>query len=162
MNNATSAESEEQHSFLRLLEGETPVEGTETIEDVAEKLLEEDHAVIATQQLAVIMIFISLLIGQVLHHCTHKLHIPYTPVLTVFGVVVAMIEQAYIKANDLKVGEVDSHEPTTGEDSHSSVPNIVTVQEDYRQPAPEIVFLIFLPALIFESAFNSDWYTFKR
>ena len=25
-----------------------------------------------------------------------------------------------------------------------------------------MVFLIFLPALIFESAFNADWFTFKR
>ena len=32
----------------------------------------------------------------------------------------------------------------------------------FYDPSPELVFLIFLPALIFESAFNSDWYVFKR
>lgn len=25
-----------------------------------------------------------------------------------------------------------------------------------------MIFLLFLPALIFESAFNADWFTFKR
>lgn len=34
--------------------------------------------------------------------------------------------------------------------------------EGFRSPEPALVFLVFLPALIFESAFNSDWYTFKR
>ena len=32
----------------------------------------------------------------------------------------------------------------------------------FYDPSPELIFLIFLPALIFESAFNSDWYVFKR
>lgn len=32
----------------------------------------------------------------------------------------------------------------------------------FNNPAPELVFLIFLPALIFESAAKSDWYIFKR
>ncbi len=34
--------------------------------------------------------------------------------------------------------------------------------ENFHAPEPKLIFLIFLPALIFESAFNSDWYTFKR
>ena len=34
--------------------------------------------------------------------------------------------------------------------------------DTYHNPQPALVFLVFLPALIFESAFNSDWYTFRR
>ena len=34
--------------------------------------------------------------------------------------------------------------------------------ESFHAPEPKLIFLVFLPALIFESAFNSDWYTFKR
>lgn len=34
--------------------------------------------------------------------------------------------------------------------------------QNYHTPEPALVFLVFLPALIFESAFNSDWYTFRR
>lgn len=32
----------------------------------------------------------------------------------------------------------------------------------FHFPEPRIIFLLFLPALIFESAFSCDWYTFKR
>lgn len=34
--------------------------------------------------------------------------------------------------------------------------------DGFHFPQPELIFLVFLPPLIFESAFNSDWYTFKR
>ena len=38
----------------------------------------------------------------------------------------------------------------------------VQVKETWHNPNPRMLFLIFLPALIFESAFNADWFTFKR
>ena len=47
-----------------------------------------------------------------------------------------------------------------GEDLEDNVIHQTTT--NYHSPEPALVFLIFLPALIFESAFNSDWYTFKR
>lgn len=95
-----------------------------------------------------------------LHHCSHHFHVPYTPTLTVFGVVIGIIEKTYVQANNIIAGD-ENHAGQTDE-THTTTPMIVTVQENFRTPAPEIVFLIFLPALIFESAFNSDWYTFKR
>ena len=36
------------------------------------------------------------------------------------------------------------------------------VKERWHNPPPRVIFLLFLPALIFESAFNADWFTFKR
>ena len=36
------------------------------------------------------------------------------------------------------------------------------VKERWHNPPPKMIFLLFLPALIFESAFNADWFTFKR
>ena len=36
------------------------------------------------------------------------------------------------------------------------------MKERWHNPPPKMIFLLFLPALIFESAFNADWFTFKR
>ena len=72
---------------------------------------------------------------------------PYTPILTVFGVILGLADKLWV--NNKNQENVDG--------------NIIhKTTESYHNPDPALVFLIFLPALIFESAFNSDWYTFRR
>ena len=65
-----------------------------------------------------------------------SLAIPYTPLLAIFGVVVGILHAngyvPYKEALDVWVN-IDPH----------------------------IVLIVFMPALIFESAFNSDWHIFK-
>jgi len=100
------------------------------------------------------MIFVSLLLGQILKHCTKKLHIPYTPVLTIIGVFIGIYDKTYIFEEEIDTPE--EFAALEGEHAYKQISN------NYHNPTPEVVFLVFLPALIFESAFNSDWYTFKR
>jgi len=90
-----------------------------------------------------------------LKHCTKRFHFPYTPSITVLGVIIGVVEKNYINATYEQVDEGDFVEL----EKRSTM---VQVQSGWLRPSPELVFLIFLPALIFESAFNSDWYTFKR
>ena len=65
--------------------------------------------------------------------------IPYTSLITVIGLVVGMINEKYGKDGRIEAA-------------------IMT----YSNINPHSLLLIFLPALIFESAFNSDWHIFKK
>ena len=105
----------------------------------------------AATQLGIFLLFVALLVGQGLKHISHWSGLPYTPLLTVFGVVLALLDKLYLDNKTASDGELDTH---------ASVYDRTT--EGYHNPEPALVFLIFLPALIFESAFNSDWYTFRR
>jgi len=89
--------------------------------------------------------------GQILKHCTKTLHIPYTPVLTILGVIIGVMDKTYWADSEVEGEEDLKHEHVYRQ-----------ISESWHEPTPEIVFLVFLPALIFESAFNADWYTFKR
>ena len=113
----------------------------------------KEHTIEATE-LSIFMIFCALLIGQMTKHCTHWIGMPYTPVLTVLGVIVAAVDRS------INSERWTSHHDDQHELEHESIFRITL--EGYHTPDPSLVFLIFLPALIFESAFNTDWYTFKR
>jgi len=78
-------------------------------------------------------IFLCLFSGQLLKHISNNTGIPYTPMITMGGFLVGMTE-------------------TGG--------NAVT--KSLTEVDPHVILLIFMPALIFESAFNSDWYVFKK
>ena len=67
------------------------------------------------------------------------LGLPYTSLITIIGLVLGIIAEQY--PNDLgRVG--------------------VAIQA-YSAIPPHFLLLVFLPALIFESAFNCDWHIFK-
>ena len=98
--------------------------------------------------MAICFLFVALMVGQLLHHLSHRIHFPYTPLVTIVGVIYGVIDtimSGAMKEEDLM---------------HAGVYKMSMFS--FQNPAPELVFLIFLPALIFESAFNSDWYIFKR
>ena len=113
-----------------------------------EELRHIEKAGVESTQMAICLMFIALMVGQFLHHLSHKLHFPYTPLVTIVGVIVGVVDA---KANGILKKEEVEHAGVYARTMHG-----------FQNPAPELIFLIFLPALIFESAAKSDWYTFKR
>lgn len=80
------------------------------------------------------MIFLSLLCGQLLLHITSKIGVPYTPIVFLVGIIIG----ASGSTSDQKLDEL------------------------FFQIDPDFLLLIFLPALIYESAASVDFHTFKR
>lgn len=78
-----------------------------------------------------------MLIGQLCKQISNKTGIPYTSIITVIGVIFGVCS---IRFNMGRLG------------------NAIIAYSDFN---PHLLLLIFLPALIFESAFNSDWHIFK-
>lgn len=83
----------------------------------------------------ILFIMTGLLIGQCLKHFANKTKIPYTPILTLAGIGIGLIAQ-WLGAWG------DGAELIAGIEPHT-------------------FFLIFLPPLIFESAFSIDWHIIK-
>ena len=63
--------------------------------------------------------------------------VPYTCLITIFGFVLGATQQ-------------------------QMVPRMKKSLLIWGQMDPHLLLLIFIPALIFESAFNSDWHMFKK
>ena len=85
--------------------------------------------------------------------CSKRLSLPYTPVVTIIGLALSSID-LYAYRKDHKRME---------DPSDLAKESVMRQASDaFHFPEPKIIFLLFLPALIFESAFNCDWYTFKR
>lgn len=74
-----------------------------------------------------------ILIGQIVKHICNNFKLPYTPFLALFGLCV-------------------------GSTSLLNWP----VVYNWVNVAPHFIMLLFLPPIIFESAFNCDWYVFKK
>ena len=58
-----------------------------------EEMDEMKHKGIEASQMAICFLFVTLMIGQLLHHCAHKIHFPYTPLVTIFGVIYGAIDR---------------------------------------------------------------------
>jgi hypothetical protein len=84
-----------------------------------------------------LFLFIMLMIGHIMKQFSGFTGIPYTSMITVIGLVFGIIEARYGMG---RLGKA-----------------ILA----YSNITPHTLLLIFLPALIFESAFNSDWHIFK-
>lgn len=82
-----------------------------------------------------LFLFVCMLLGQLFKHVAAWAKIPYTTLLTVLGVFMGIY--------------------------HQSLGRLGLALEVWSQISPQLLLLLFLPALIFESAFNSDWHTFK-
>jgi sodium/hydrogen exchanger 10/11 len=78
-------------------------------------------------------LIICCLAGQILKQLAPIIRIPYTPLLTIAGLIVGSIPS--IRGSEL-MGVI-------------------------KDLDPQFMLILFLPALIFESAFSSDWHTFK-
>jgi NhaP-type Na+/H+ or K+/H+ antiporter len=80
-------------------------------------------------------LFFALFVGQLMKQVSMKCKIPYTSMITIFGLV---------------IGIYSKHLGRLGE-----------AIKAWSRIDPHLLLLVFLPALIFESAFKSDWHIFK-
>ena len=83
-----------------------------------------------------IFLFISLFIGQNCKVLSAWIGVPYTSIITVIGLLFGLFH-AYFGKLDAAIMA-------------------------WSKMDPHLLLLLFLPALIFESAFNSDWHIFKH
>ena len=94
---------------------------------------EESHHPIAVD--VVLFLFLCLFIGQLMKSFNGLTGIPYTSLITIIGLIFGSI--------------------------HSKLGILGQAIASLSQIDAHLLLLIFLPALIFESAFNSDWHIFK-
>jgi len=83
----------------------------------------------------ILFIFVGLTLGQLTKHLCNTIKLPYTPVLVIVGMVVGAITEVMSDFGD-------------GAEYISKID-------------PHTFFLVFLPPLIFESAFSIDWHIIK-
>jgi len=83
----------------------------------------------------ILFVFIGLVFGQLLKHFANKTKIPYTPILAVGGILIGLL-------TDYMGAWGDGAEHISDIDPHTFL-------------------LLFLPPLIFESAFSIDWHIIK-
>ena len=95
--------------------------------------VEENHNSIGND--VILFIFFSLALGQFLKHICNTFKLPYTPMLTLVG---------------MAIGAITENTNALGDGAE----NVATID-------PHTFFLIFLPPLIFESAFSTDWHIVK-
>lgn len=81
---------------------------------------------------AFVIIFIALTGGQLIKHLCNLVHLPYTPFLTLVGLIMGFT----LQNNEHLLAWTKFH--------------------------PHFILFLFLPALIFESSFNCDYYIFKK
>jgi len=83
----------------------------------------------------VLFLFLCLMVGNFFKPLASKIGVPYTSLITILGLILGVFSK--------KLGR-------TG-----------VAIEIWSQMNPHLLLLLFIPALIFESAFNSDWHIFK-
>jgi hypothetical protein len=85
------------------------------------------------------LLFIMLALGQFMKSVAEVTGLPYTSLITVAGVVLGICSVRYA-------------------DAWGRYGKAIVAYSDFP---PHLLLLVFLPPLIFESAFNSDWHIFK-
>ena len=97
-------------------------------------------------------------------HTTNYFSLPYTPFVTIFGMAIGYFTSmtTYMRESEYKELSQEDQEEYLKSVEHSIGLQVSQAIENFKQPDPHMVILVFLPALIFESAFNADYYTFKR
>jgi len=96
----------------------------------------KDHRNVGPEALIILFTFAGLLLGAMLREVSKKSKIPYTPILLAVGLIMGV----YVDS----LGVLG--------DATKLALNI----------EPHGILMIFIPTLIFESAFNADWYIFKK
>ena len=121
------------HSLFRLLsESEEP--HTVDSSTIPGTDHHSDHE--PSEVLVVLWVFITFLIGATLHEIQKKTKIPYTPMLLGVGILFGVFaeDMGLVGKATLLMVEINPHG----------------------------FLIIFIPTLIFESAFNADWHVFKK
>ena len=99
----------------------------------------EEHIHDTTDLDVMFLLFAMLIVGGAMKDVAAYIKLPYTSLITVLGVILGIVAEAYPNFNNKIAKAVIAY---------SNIP-------------PHFLLLVFLPALIFESAFNSDWHIFK-
>ena len=94
-------------------------------------------------QLVVFFVFCALVLGTLLEWALHKVPLPHTSVLLVVGFLIGIIVN-------------NSTEPS------SILGPFGAGTEEASTITPHLLLFIFLPPLIFESAFSINWHVFKK
>lgn len=134
--NLTSTDDPEQQvqelDFTRRL-SETETNGKQNANTTAGEGHSADHNTINQDEL--VFLFLCLAIGQLMKYISHLTGIPYTSLVTIVGLIfgIAVPTETRIGKAINIYSNIDAH----------------------------FMLMIFLPPLIFESSFNSDWHIFK-
>lgn len=103
--------------------------------DTEHEMEHEEHA--SHQQLLIVLfVFIALLIGGACRELNKKTKFPYTPILVIVGLIMGHWRDSLGLIGDST--------------------------EVVRFINPHLLLFIFIPTLIFEDAFNCDWYVFRK
>ena len=95
-----------------------------------------DHRDVGPEALIILFTFVGLLLGAALREVSKKTKIPYTPILLAVGLIIGIyVDSLGILGEATKLA--------------------LSIE-------PHGILMIFIPTLIFESAFNADWYIFKK
>ena len=92
--------------------------------------------------LLLVFICVALTLGALVRHLLKKTSIPYTVVLLLLGLLIGSLSRMYFQ-----------------QDNVSATSQLMTL---IAQMDPHLILYLFLPALIFESAFAMDTHLFKR
>ena len=128
------SDHESSHGAAEKKEGEDG-ESTEHGGEESHGEGEHEHHHDTSKQDVTLFLFLCLFIGQLFKQFSMKTGIPYTSMITVLGVLFGMY--------------------------YKSMGRIGVAIKNWSDMDPHLLLLLFLPALIFESAFNSDWHIFK-
>ena len=104
--------------------------------------MEEEGEAVHGNHLAIdtcFLIFVMLALGQIMKSGAEITGLPYTSLITVTGVIFGVCSTQF------------SH-------AWGRYAKAIEVFNNFQ---PHLLLLVFLPPLIFESAFNSDWHIFK-
>ncbi|WP_028108483.1 cation:proton antiporter [Ferrimonas futtsuensis] len=92
--------------------------------------------------LALLFLILSLLVGALVRHSLKGLPVPYTVVLLIIGLLLGLVQRAGV---------------FTG-----TTPMLAQTLELVSQISPQVILYLFLPTLIFESAFSLEVHLFRR
>jgi hypothetical protein len=135
-NAATFEKSSTSSSSHRLLETTTDEEGDEEADYSCQcELVEEGHHLPISID-CTLFLFICLFAGGLIKQFANWTGIPYTSLITVFGIILGTFFH-----DDGRFG---------------------TAMKIWSEFDPHLMLFVFLPALIFESAFNSDFHIFNK
>jgi len=85
---------------------------------------------------AAAFVFLSLLIGAIFRELYRRLHVPFTPSLMIFGILIGTLS-----------------------DSMGDIGHWIQTFTDID---PHGIIILFIPILLFESAMNANWYVFRK
>ena len=121
-------------SLTSLSESKDQHETSDTVEKE-----HEEHVHDTTDLDVCFLLFLMMIVGGFMKDIASYIKLPYTSLITVGGVILGVLNVNY----------------------RDSMGRIGVAVDAYSDIPPHFLLLVFLPALIFESAFNSDWHIFK-